>query len=177
MSNHIVLVKTLLSLFQLPPCGQELLCKINNILFPIYLQMIYFPLFPSWSVTVNTVFFKKEKWECGSIVSHMNNISAECCRVLRAGPEPGMLWYLQRRHRLPVDRYHRCETWKLRLEGLLQKNTRDLVRPHLVSAAFERGNPANISAFHISSVAFIPNKSETTFILIYTLFSFCRTPP
>lgn len=103
-------------------------------------------------------------------MSQENHVSAELCRVLRAGPEPRMLRYLQRRHRLPVDRYHRCETWKLRPEGLLQKNTRDLVRPHLVSAAFERGNPVNISAFHISLVAFISNivaQSETTFILIY----------
>lgn len=40
--------------------------------------------------------------------------------VQRAGPEPGMLWYLQRRHRLPVDWHHRCETWQLCPEGLLE---------------------------------------------------------
>lgn len=29
-----------------------------------------------------------------------------------------MLWHVQRGHWLPVDRHHRCETWKLRPEGL-----------------------------------------------------------
>ena len=36
------------------------------------------------------------------------------------GSESGMLWHLQRRHRLPVDRHHRCEAWKLCPQGWLE---------------------------------------------------------
>ncbi len=40
--------------------------------------------------------------------------------VRYAGSEPRVLWYLQCRHRLPVDWHHRCETWKLHPQGLLE---------------------------------------------------------
>lgn len=40
---------------------------------------------------------------------------------LLSGSEPRMLWYLQCRHWLPVDRYYWCQTRKLHIEGSVDK--------------------------------------------------------
>lgn len=53
-----------------------------------------------------------------------------------------MLWHVQRGHWLPVDRHHRCETWKLRPEGLSENTdgSWSLLKPNGILSFLSDGN-------------------------------------